>query len=101
MLSSILMDAFQDSDTSIPIRYRFDDKLFNLRRMQAKTKMQTDVLHVDELLCADDQRQNFKGPWIKFHNDLIIAIIFQSAQQRQVLYSSQHLENRTINQLSL
>ena len=32
-------------------RYRFGGKLSNLRRLQAKTKVQTDVL--DELLCAD------------------------------------------------
>ena len=25
-------DAFQDSDTGFPIRYRLEDKLFNLRR---------------------------------------------------------------------
>ena len=48
MFSAMLMDAFQDSDTGFPIRYRFDGNIFNLRRLQAKTKVQTDVL--DELL---------------------------------------------------
>ena len=52
------MDVFQDSDTGFPFRYRFDGKLFNLRRLQAKTKMQTDVLHVDELFCANDMYKN-------------------------------------------
>ena len=52
MFSAMLMDAFQDSDTGFPIRYRFDGNIFNLRRLQAKTKVQTDVL--DELLYADD-----------------------------------------------
>ena len=33
-------------------RYRFDDKLFNLRRLQAKSKVQPDVL--DELLYFDE-----------------------------------------------
>ena len=50
MFSAMLMDAFQDSDTGFPIMYRFDGNIFNLRRLQAKTKVQTDVL--DELLYA-------------------------------------------------
>ena len=39
MFSAMLMDAFQDSDTRFPIRYRFDGNIFNLRRLQAKTKV--------------------------------------------------------------
>ena len=31
MFSVLLMDAFQDSDTGFPIRYRFDGNAFNLR----------------------------------------------------------------------
>ena len=50
--SAMLTDAFQDSDNGIPIRYRFDGKLFNLRRLQAESKVQTEVL--DEFLFADD-----------------------------------------------
>ena len=46
----------QDSDTGFPIRYRFDGKLFNLRRLQAKTKVQADVL--DEPFCANDMDKN-------------------------------------------
>ena len=52
MFFAMLTDAFQDGDNGIPIRYRFDGKLFNLRRLQAKSKMQTEVL--DEFLFADD-----------------------------------------------
>ena len=52
MFSAMLTDAFQDGDNGIPIRYRFDEKLFNLRRLQAKSKVQTEVL--DEFLFADD-----------------------------------------------
>ena len=51
MFSAMLTDAFQDSDNGIPIRYRFDGKLFNLRRLKAKSKVQTEVL--DEFLYAD------------------------------------------------
>ena len=51
MFSAMLTDAFQDGDNGIPIRYCFDGKLFNLRRLQAKSKVQTEVL--DEFLFAD------------------------------------------------
>ena len=51
MFSAMLMDAFQDSDTDFPIRC-FNGKIFNLRRLQAKTKVQTKVL--DEFIYADN-----------------------------------------------
>ena len=38
MFSAMVIDAFQDSDTDFPIRYRFDGNI------QAKTKAQTGVL---------------------------------------------------------
>ena len=37
-------DAFQDFDVGFPFRYRFDGKVFILRRLQAKSKVQTEVL---------------------------------------------------------
>ena len=46
IFSAMLTDTFQDGDNGIPIRYRFDGKLFNLRRLQAKSKVQTEVLNV-------------------------------------------------------
>ena len=49
---NVFCHAFQEGDNDIPIRYRFDGKLFNLRRLQAKSKVQTEVL--DEFLFADD-----------------------------------------------
>ena len=53
MFFAMLIDAFQDGDLlGIPIRYRVDGKRFNLRRLQAKFKVQTEVL--DEFLFADD-----------------------------------------------
>ena len=52
MFSAMLTAAFQDGDNGIPIRYRFDGKIFNRRRLQAKPKVQTEVL--DEFLFADD-----------------------------------------------
>ena len=63
MFSAMLTDAFQDGDNGIPIRYRFDGKLFNLRRLQAKSKVQTEML--DEFLFTDgkgcsNRRENAK-----------------------------------------
>ena len=58
MFSAMLTDAFQDVD-GFPIRYCFDGKLLNLRRLQAKSKVQTDV--VDKLLYADDLAENVKS----------------------------------------
>ena len=52
MFPVMLTDAFQDGDNGIPIRYRFNGNLFNLRRLQAKSKVQTDV--VDEFFFAHD-----------------------------------------------
>ena len=56
MFSARLTDAFQDGDNGMPIRYRFDMKLFNLRRLQANSKVQTEVL--DEFLFADDMAKD-------------------------------------------
>ena len=52
MFSAMLTNALQDGDNGISISYRFDGKLLNLRRLQAKSKVQTEVL--DEFLFADD-----------------------------------------------
>ena len=40
----------------IPISYCFDGKLFNLKRLQAKSKVLTEVL--DEFLFADDMAKS-------------------------------------------
>ena len=34
MFSAMLTDAFKDVDAGFPIRYRFDDKLLNIKRLQ-------------------------------------------------------------------
>ena len=59
MFSAMLTDAFQYVDAGVPITYRFDGKLLNLRRLQAKSKAQSDV--VDKLLFADDLADNAKS----------------------------------------
>ena len=74
----MLTDAVQDCDEGFPIRYRFDGKLFNLRRLQAKSKVQTGVL--DKLLYADDMAKNAsterrcKRLWIEFYKPVITMI---------------------------
>ena len=55
----MLTYAFQDCDADFPIKYRFDGKLFNLRRMEAKLKVQRGVL--EKLLYADDLAENAKN----------------------------------------
>ena len=52
MFSAMLTDAFRDGDVGIDLRYRTDGKLFNLRRLQAKTKVKTDIIM--DFLFADD-----------------------------------------------
>ena len=52
MLFKTLMLVFQSGTT-------FDGNLLNLRRLQAKSKVQTDV--VDTLLYADDLAENDKS----------------------------------------
>ena len=48
----MLFDAFCCSDNGINIWYHTDGSVFNLRRLQAKTKVKTDI--VNEFLFADD-----------------------------------------------
>ena len=38
VFSVMITGAFQDGDNAISIRYGFDGKIFNLRRLQAKSK---------------------------------------------------------------
>ena len=59
IFSAMLTDAFQNVDAGFPIRYSFDGKLLNLRMLQGKSKVQTDV--VDKLLYADDLAENAKS----------------------------------------
>ena len=91
MFSAMLKDAFKDGDNGIPIRYRFDGKLFNQRRLQAKSQVQTGVLTWQSVL---QQKRKCRKVWIKYliHKT---AMISQSASKRLRLYISQHLENLT------
>ena len=52
MFSAMLTEAFRDKDIGISIRYRTDGSIFNLRKLQARTKVKTDT--INDLLFADD-----------------------------------------------
>lgn len=52
MFSAMLTDAFQEETVGVDFRYRQDGKLFNLRRLQAKSKVKHDTAR--DLLFADD-----------------------------------------------
>ena len=51
-LAMMLRVAFQDCEAGVPIHYRTDGDMFDLRRLQSKTKVQLAVLRY--LLFADD-----------------------------------------------
>uniref|UniRef100_A0A0B7BSD9 C2H2-type domain-containing protein n=2 Tax=Arion vulgaris TaxID=1028688 RepID=A0A0B7BSD9_9EUPU len=51
-MTHMLTDAFCDGSTGIDIKYRIDGEVFNLRRLQAKTKVKT--YNIRDLLFADD-----------------------------------------------
>ena len=52
MFTAMLNDAFRDERPGLDIRYRMDGGVFNLRRLQAKTK--TSIARITEFLFADD-----------------------------------------------
>ena len=53
---AMLFNAFSGLDIGIDIRFRTDGSVFNLGRLQAKTKVKTDI--VNEFLFTDDCAPN-------------------------------------------
>ena len=51
IFSAMLFDAFAGSDNGIDIRYRTEGSVFNLRRLQAKTKVKPNI--ANEFLFVD------------------------------------------------
>ena len=52
VFSAMLQDAFEQNEKGISINFRYDGGIFNLRRLQAKTKTSSMLLR--DLLYADD-----------------------------------------------
>ena len=52
MFSAMLTDTFTDTYIGIGIKYHMDGSIFNLRRLQAKTKAKTDT--INDFLFVDD-----------------------------------------------
>lgn len=52
LFAAMLLDAFKDFDRVVYIEFRTDGELFNLRRLQAKTKVFEAILR--EFLFAGD-----------------------------------------------
>ena len=52
VFAAMLMDAYDNKDPDITIRYQMDGSIFNLRRLQAKTKIKNQPIR--EFLFADD-----------------------------------------------
>ena len=98
MFSAMLTAAFQDGDNRIPVRYRFDEKLFNLRRSQAKSKVQKEVL--DEFLFAADmakgapKEEKMQKGVIKYLTPVTI-MTSQSASKRPTWFINQHRASLT------
>ena len=95
MFSAMLTIALQDGDNGVSIRYCFDGKSFNLRRLQAKSKVQTEVL--DEFLFAVDMAKDasIEEKCKKVRIKYVTAMISHSASKRLRWYISQHLESLT------
>ena len=52
IFSAMLTDAFRLGDFKVDFKFRTDEKLFKLRRLRAKTKVQKGIAH--DFLFADD-----------------------------------------------
>ena len=61
MFCAMLVNASHDTNACVPSKYLFDAKLCNIRTLQTKPKVQTDILHIDQLLYADEIDKKFSS----------------------------------------
>ena len=82
IFSAMLTDAFQDGDHGIPTRHRFDGKLFNLRRLQAKSKVLNEFLFANDMTKgAPTEEKMQKKVMIKYliHVTAMTKVAYQPA----------------------
>ena len=90
MFSAMLAEAFRDNSDGIPIRYWTDGKVFNLRRLHAKSKVKMDC--VRDLLFADDCALNacsepeMQQSMDKFSSACNAFGLIISTKKREVMY---------------
>ena len=95
MFSAMLTDAFQDGNNGISTRYRFNGKPFNLRRLQAKSKVQTKVL-VELLVTWKRVLQQKKNAKRRVSSIWFMWQLWSHNQhQKDGQYISQQLESLT------
>ena len=98
----MLFDTFSGWDIGIDIRYRTYNSVFNLRRIQAKTKVKTDI--VNEFLSADDcevkatNKTNMQNSVDKFS---VACDNFGLTISTKKWYTRQILENLTLHLCAL
>ena len=74
MFSAMLIDAYQVCDAGSPIRYRFDGKLFNLKRLQSKSKVRTGVLDEPPLCRWPDKNAKSETKIQKGHGSYVTSM---------------------------
>ena len=102
IFSAMLTDDFHECDDGFSVRYRVDGKMFNLRRIQVKSKVQTEV--VDERLYADGMAQNVSTER-KVHEAMDCSqscdnYYLKISTKRLMLCSCKRMESTTMSQQS-
>ena len=99
----VLTDAFRDGDVGININCCIDEQFFNLRRLQAKTKVQS--VTIRDVLFADDcaLNANTEDVWKSVDKLLTASSKFGLTICTKWLksYISQHQEPHTLTLTSL
>ena len=103
MFSAMLMNAFRDTDVDISISYCTNSSVFNLRRLQTKTKVISDTVH--DFLFANDcasmllQKLTCNTALTSLPR-FATTLASQSVQRRLKLCTSQPQERHTLNPTS-